>query len=104
MQNNHTQRRALHSTADKHRTQWRSELYKGKSKDNKYTQTIKEPGLLSRWPKFLDLQMKLPIPGVSVALREMESMCPGKAATLEEIKVSCREAEFRTPYWKGKTR
>ena len=30
-------------------------------------------------------------------------MCPGKAATLEEIDEICRETPFHTPFWKGKT-
>ena len=92
--------------AQKARARWRTELYKGKlrdSRDNKYKNEIKEPGLLRRWPMFLDLQVKLPDPGEAAALVEMRKMCPGKAATLEEIKVSCRQADFRTPYWKGKT-
>ena len=45
------------------RTALRTELYKAKSKSSKHKDDIKERGLLSRWPKFLDLQMKLPEPG-----------------------------------------
>ena len=83
------------------RTQWRTELYKAKSKDSKYKDDIKEPGLLSRWPKFMDLQVKLPDPGETVALVEMRKMCPGKPATLEEIEEISQETPFHTPFWKG---
>ena len=85
----------------KMRAQWRIELYKGKSKDSKYKDDIKEPGLLSRWPKFMDLQVKLPDPGETVALVEMRKMCPGKPATLEEIEEICWETPFCIPFWKG---
>ena len=79
------------------------ELYKGRSKDSKYKDEIKELGLLSRWPKFLDLQVKLPDPVEAAALVEMRKMCPGKPATLEEIKEISRETPFQTPFWKGNT-
>ena len=82
---------------------WRTELYKGKSKDSKYQDEIKEPGLLTRWPKFLELQVKLPDPGEPAALVEMRTMCPGKPATLEEISEICKETPFRTPFWEGRT-
>ena len=59
--------------------------------------------MLSRWPKFLDLQVKLPDPGETAALVEMRWMCPGKAATLEEIDEICRETPFHTSFWKGRT-
>ena len=85
------------------RVQWRTELFKGKSKDSKYTCPIKEPGLLSRWTKFLGLQVKLPDPGETAALVEMRKMCPGQPATLEEIEAACKETPFRTPFWKGKS-
>ena len=75
------------------RTKWRTELYKCKSKGSKYKDDIKEPGLLSRWPKFMDLQVKLPEPGEATALVEMRKMCPGKPATLEEIKEISRETQ-----------
>ena len=80
------------------RTQLRCECYSGKTKRSKYNDAVKEPGLLSRWPKFLGLQVKLPDPGETAALVEMRKMCPGQPATLEEI-----EAAFRTPFWKGKS-
>ena len=72
------------------RTKWRTELYKAKSHGSKYKEDIKEPGLLSRWPKFLDLQTKLPDPGEVAALLEMRSMCLGKDASKEEIGEACR--------------
>ena len=59
--------------------------------------------MLSRWPKFLDLQVKLPDPGEIAALMEMRKMCPGKPATLEEIKEISQETPFQTPFWKGNT-
>ena len=30
-------------------------------------------------------------------------MCPGKDATLEEIKEACHEKQFHTAYWRGIT-
>ena len=86
------------STDQQNRRQWRTELYKAKSQASKYNDEIKEPGLLSRWPKFLDLQVKLPDPGETAALMEMRKMCPGKPATLEEIKEISRETPFQTPF------
>ena len=86
------------STDQQNRRHWRTELYKAKSQASKYNDEIKEPGLLSRWPKFLDLQVKLPDPGGTVALVEMRRMCPGKPATLEEIEEVCSETCFRTPF------
>ena len=84
------------------RTQLRCECYSGKTKRSKYKDAVKEPGLLSRWPKFLDLQVKLPDPGETAALVEMRKMCPGQPATLEEIEAACKETPFHTPFWKGK--
>ena len=37
------------------RTQWRTELYRAKTKKSKYKEKLEEPRLLSRWPKFLRL-------------------------------------------------
>ena len=66
------------TTSDqKNRTKSRKELYTGKDKHSKYKVPIKEAGLLSKWPKFLDLQVKLPDPGEAAALVEMRTMCPG---------------------------
>ena len=59
------------------RTRLRKELLTGKSEDSKYKREIKELGLLSRWPKFLGLQVKLPDPGETAALMEMRKMRPG---------------------------
>ena len=87
----------------KYRSKWRTELYKAKSHDSKYKDKLKEPGLLSRWPEFLDLQVKLPEPPESVALEEMRKMCPGKPATLEEIEEISKETPFYRPFWKGRT-
>jgi len=85
------------------RIKWRTELYKAKSKDSKYKDDIKEPGLLSRWPKFLDLEMEMASAGETVALGEIRKMCPGKPATLEEIEEISKETPFYTPFWKGQT-
>ena len=81
------------------RTKWRTELYKAKSKDSKYKHEIKEPGLLSRWPKCMDLQMKMAMAhaGDAALLVEMQKMCPGKPTTLEEIEEISRETPFHTP-------
>ena len=67
----------------------RKELYTGKSKDSKYKEDIKQRDLLKRWPKFLDLQAKLPGPGGLAALLEMQLMCPRKDATKEAIGEVC---------------
>ena len=92
------------SSADQqNRKQWRCECFTGKRKENKFTKPVGEHGLLSRWPKFLDLQVKLPDPGELAALVEMREMCPGKPATLEEIAAMCEETPYRTPFWKGQT-
>ena len=85
------------------RTKWRTELYKAKSHGSKYKDDIKEPGLLDRWPKFMDLQVKLPDPGETAALVGMRKMCPGQPATLEEIETVCQETPLHTPFWKGMT-
>ena len=87
----------------KSRTKLYNELWKGKSEHTQYKETIKEPGLLDRWPKFLDLQARLPDPGGPAALVEMRKMCAGKAATLEEMEEACRETAFHNPFWNGKT-
>ena len=47
--------------------------------------------LIEKWPKFLDLQAKLPEPGETAALVEMRKMCLGAAATLEYFEEACRE-------------
>ena len=91
------------SNDQKSRTLWRNECYTGKSKDSKYTSSIKEPGLIDRWPKFLHLQVKLPDPGVSAALFEMRRMCPGEPASSDEIEKLCKETPFHTPLWQGRT-
>ena len=51
----------------------------------------------------LDLLANLPDPGETAALREILLMCPGKDATLEEIKEACHEKQFHTAYWRGLT-
>ena len=78
-------------------------LKKKRGNDCKFKDDMPEGMVLDRWPKFLDLQVKLPDPGEPAALVDMKTMCPGKAATLQEIEGACRETHFRTPYWKGKT-
>ena len=57
--------------------------------------------MVKRWPKFLDLQIKLPEPGELVALEQMKSMCPGREADQVEIREVCREMSCRTPFWRG---
>ena len=69
--------------------------------DNKYKKDLDEQGkggTLEKWPKLLDLQVKLPGPGESAALVEMRKMCPGAAAPLEEIEEACRATAFHTPF------
>jgi hypothetical protein len=69
--------------------------------DGKFKEDMPEDTMLDKWPKLLDLQVKLPDPGETAALVEMRTMCPGKPATQEEIEEACRETPFRTPSWKG---
>ena len=42
-------------------------------------------GRLGKWPKFVDLRVELPDLGEPAALVEMRTMCPGRAATLQEV-------------------
>ena len=76
-------------------------LKKKRGSDNKFKEDMPEGMLLAKWLKFMDLQVKLPDPGESVALVEMRKMCPGKPATLEEIEEISQETPFHTPFWKG---
>ena len=85
----------------KTRTKLRNELYKSKSEHTRYKESIKEPGLLERWPKFLQLQFDLPTPTKSEALAQMAAMCPGKPASLEEIADIIEQTPYKTPGWKG---
>ena len=65
---------------------------------------LPRPGVASLpLPKFLYPQVKLPDPGELAALAEMRKMCPGKAATLEDIKEACLETPFYTPFFQGRT-
>ena len=88
---------------EKNRARWRTELYKAKSHHSSYKEELKEKDLLKRWPMFLDLQTKRKGHGAQQALREMQSMRPGKDATEEEVGEVSREMSFRTPCWQGKT-
>ena len=62
-----------------------------------------EAMLLTEWPKFMDLQMKMAMAqaGDAALLVEMGKMCPGQPATSEEIEEISRETPFHTPCWKG---
>ena len=64
-----------------------------------------EAMLLTKWPKFMDLQMKMAMAhaGDAALLVEMRKMCPGKPTTLEEIEEISQETPFHTPFWKGQT-
>ena len=73
-------------------------LKKKRSNDGKFKEDMSEHMVLQKWPKFLDLQVKLPDLGETAALVETRWMCPGNSATLEEIEESRREAHCRTPY------
>ena len=53
-------------------------LKKKRGTDAKFKEDMPEGMLLVKWPKFFNLQMKLPDPGEPVALVEMRKMCPGK--------------------------
>ena len=86
----------------RNRERRREELYKAKSQHSNYKEDIKEKDLLARWPKFLDLQVKLPDPGEAATLVEMRKMRPGKAASKEDIEGVCWERLFRTPKWLGR--
>ena len=77
-------------------------LKKKRGSDNKFKEDMPEGMLIEKWPKFLDLQAKLPEPGETAALVEMRKMCLGKPATFEELEETCRETPFHTPFWKGK--
>ena len=90
------------SSDQKTRTKLRNELYKGKSEHSQYQDEIKLPGLLQRWPTFLQLEYDLPTPTKSEALAQMRIMCPGRAGvTVEEI--AAEETTYTTPAWKGRT-
>ena len=60
-------------------------LKKKRGIDRKFKEDMSEGMLLEKWPKFLDLQVKLPNPGETAALAEMRKMCPGQPATLQDI-------------------
>ena len=81
------------SSKQQDRKNLRTELYlkKKRGHDYKYKEDMPQVMLLGKWPKFLDLQAKLPDPGESAALVEMREMCLGKPASLEEIKEICQE-------------
>ena len=78
-------------------------LKKKRGNDAKFKEDMSDHMVLQKWPKFLELQVKLPDPGEPAALVEMRTMCPGKPATLEEISEICKETPFRTPFWEGRT-
>ena len=78
-------------------------LNKKRGSNGKFKEDIPEGILLDKLPKFLDIQVKLPELGETAALVEMRRMCPGKAASLEEIEEACRETRFHTPFWQGRT-
>ena len=78
-------------------------LKKKRGSDNKFKEDMPEAMLVEKWPKLLDVQVKLSDPGETAALAEMLRMCPGETATLEDIEKACRETPFRTPFWKGRT-
>ena len=82
----------------------KKELYTGKDEHSKYKGAIKEPGLLSRWPKFLRLEVKLPKPTPTEVLANMRLMCPCEPATNEEIAAIIEEkGPFKTPEWPGQS-
>ena len=73
--------------------------------DNKFREKFKpteQSMLLSKWPKLFDLEMKGD-QDKATALAQMAMMCPGKPATLVEIKEICQETTFYSPFCPGKT-
>ena len=86
------------------RTQLRKECYSGMRKESKYTKPVGEPGLLSRWPKFLRLEVKLPKPTPTEVLANLRLMCPCEPATHEEIAaIMVANGHFKTPAWVGQS-
>ena len=51
-------------------------MKKKRGNDCKFKDDMPEGMVLDRWPKFLDLQVKLPDPGEPAALVDMKTMCP----------------------------
>ena len=73
--------------------------------DKKFREKFKpteQSMLLSKWPKLFDLEMKGDQDKATV-LAQMAMMCPGKPATLVEIKEICQETTFYSPFCPGKT-
>ena len=73
--------------------------------DKKFKEKFKpteQSMLLNKWPKLFDLEMKGDQDKATV-LAQMAMMCPGKPATLVEIKEICQETTFYSPFCPGKT-
>ena len=88
----------------KMRTHWRTELYKAMTQKSKYMDELKEPGLLTRWPKFLRLEVQLPKPTPTEVLANLRLMCPCEPATKEEIAAIMEEkGTLNTPEWLGQS-
>ena len=91
-------------TERKNANQLRKELYTAKDHSSKSREDLKEPGLLSRWPKFLQLEMKLPKPSPTEVLANMRLMCPCEPVTNEEIAAIIEEkGPFKTPEWQDQS-
>ena len=87
-----------------YRAQWRKELYQARSRASKYKEKLEEPGLLSRWPKFLRLEVQLPKPTPTEVLANLRLMCPCEPATHEEIAaIMVANGPFKTPAWIGQS-
>ena len=69
----------------------RKELYlkKKRGSDGKFKEDMPEGILLEKWPKFLDLQVKLPEPG------ETDTLHSGKAGRLIPISLSAPSSHTR---------
>ena len=78
-------------------------LKKKRGMDRKFKEDMLEGMLLTKWPKFFALEVKLSSFGTNAELQEMKKMCPGEPKSLEKIKKMCQREAFHTPFWKGST-
>ena len=69
---------STNDNTERHHLRKECYLKKKRGMDRKFKEDMSEAMLLTKWPKLLNLQMKLPDPGPLVALVEMRTMCPGK--------------------------